>query len=198
VIFHNVFSNHREIVMPGVSPLNWHSNFEMKRKKKSMRITSAIGGLAGACALTLINQIAARVDKQAPRLDLLGMNAVAKFFKNPKAAPVLFRKLLPMSVAGDLLSNTLYYAMASGRTKDNTLLRGLLLGLGAGLGAVVLPKPLGLDASTTNLTRKTQAMTMAWYILGGLVAAAVMNAIEEKESRHKKVTVQDKELVSVL
>ena len=158
-----------------------------------MKLTAAIGGLAGACALTLINQLVSKVDKQAPRLDLLGMNAVAKFFKGPKSAPVLVQKLLPMSLAGDLISNTLYYALASGKTKDQTLLKGLALGLGAGLGAVALPKPLGLDSSTTNLTRKTQAMTIAWYVIGGLVAAAIINVINENEAISEEKDVIKKE-----
>jgi hypothetical protein len=161
----------------------WHSNFiSCVETKTNMKLSAVIGGLAGACALTLINQVVSRIDREAPRLDLLGMNAVAKFFKGPKTAPLLVQKLLPMSLAGDLVSNTLYYALASGGSKDRTLLKGLVLGVGAGLGAVVLPKPMGLDSSTTNLTRKTQAMTMAWYIIGGLVAAAIMNTMDERQS----------------
>jgi hypothetical protein len=149
--------------------------------KVMMKLTSALGGLAGACALTLINQAIAKIDKKAPRLDLLGMNAVAKMIKSPKSAPLLVQKLLPMSVAGDLVSNSLYYSMAKATTKNKTLVRGLLLGLGAGLGAVALPKPMGLDETTTNLTTRTQVMTIAWYVIGGIVAAAVINAMEEKD-----------------
>lgn len=146
-----------------------------------MKISSAIGGLAGACALTLINQAIAKLDKRAPRLDLLGMNAVAKFFKSPKSAPMVVQKLLPMAVAGDLVSNSLYYSMASGKTKRQTLIKGALLGLGAGLGAVALPRPMGLDATPTNLTTRTQVLTIAWYVIGGLVAAAAINAMDERE-----------------
>jgi hypothetical protein len=146
-----------------------------------MKLSSAIGGLAGACALTIINQVMAKVDKQAPRLDLLGMNAVAKFVKSPKSAPLIVQKLFPISMAGDLISNSLYYGMASGSSRNQTLLKGLFLGIGAGLGAVTLPKQLGLDETPTNLTRKTQGLTVLWYAIGGLVAAAVINAIEEQE-----------------
>src|SRR5690606_20451044 len=110
-----------------------------------MKLAAAIGGLAGACALTLINQLVSKVDRKAPRLDLLGMNAVAKFVKSPAGAPQIVQKLFPMSLAGDLFSNTLYYAMAGGGSRKSTLVKGALLGLGAGLGAVALPKPMGLD-----------------------------------------------------
>ncbi len=146
-----------------------------------MKLAAAVGGFAGACALTLINQVIAKLDKKAPRLDLLGMNAVAKFVKSPTGAPDIVQKLLPMSVAGDLVSNTLYYGLAGGGSKQKTLIKGALLGLGAGLGAVALPKPMGLDETPTNLTSKTQALTVLYYVLGGLVAAATMNAIQENQ-----------------
>jgi len=148
----------------------------------AMKLSAAIGGLAGACALTLMNQAIAKVDRKAPRLDLLGMNAVAKFVKNPRSAPLFVQTLLPMTVAGDLISNTLYYALASGRDRNKTLIRGALLGLGAGLGAVVLPKPMGLDNSSTNFSRRTQVMTIMYYIIGGVIAAATINAIEKDKA----------------
>lgn len=141
-------------------------------------MSSLIGGLAGACALTLINQGVAKIDKEAPRLDLLGMNAVAKIFKSANTAPPMIRTLLPMSVAGDLLSNSLYFGMASGSNRNQRLLKGVLLGLGAGMGAVSLPKSLGLNEAATNMTDKTKLLTIAWYVIGGLVAAATINAIE--------------------
>lgn len=146
-----------------------------------MKLAAAVGGFAGACALTIINQVMSKFDKKAPRLDLLGMNAVAKFVKSPQGAPDIVQKLLPMSVAGDLVSNTLYYGLAGGGSKQKTLIKGALLGLGAGLGAVALPKPMGLDETPTNLTPKTQALTVLYYVLGGLVAAATINAIQENE-----------------
>ncbi len=74
---------------------------------------------------TLINQGASKIDREAPRLDLLGMNAVAKFVK-PKL-PII-GGLFPLALGGDLISNTLYYSMAEENTKGSTLLRGALLG----------------------------------------------------------------------
>jgi hypothetical protein len=161
-----------------------------------MKLSSAIGGLAGACALTLINQAVAKIDKKAPRLDLLGMNAVAKFVKSPRSAPVVVQKLLPRVVTNDLISNTLYYALASGSSKKQTVVRGLLLGLGAGIGAVALPKSSGFDATPTNSSRKTQALTIVWYVLGGLIASAAINAIEDQTSPGK-VKIKRKELYAI-
>jgi hypothetical protein len=149
----------------------------------AMRLSAAIGGFAGACALTLINEAIRKFDPRAPRLDLLGRNAVAKLIKGPASAPLLVQKLLPLAITGDLISNTLYFSLASGKNRNKTLMRGALLGLGAGLGAVVLPKPMGLDSSTTNRAGRTQAMTIMYYVIGGLVAAAAINALERNTER---------------
>ena len=61
-------------------------------------------------------------------------------------------------------------------------MRGALLGLFAGLTAVILPKPLGLpqDASSKNLG--TQIMTVGLYLMGGLVAAAVTHLVEDAQT----------------
>jgi hypothetical protein len=145
-----------------------------------MKLSTAVGGLAGAAALTIINQGVSQVDKEAPRLDLLGMNAVAKVAK-PRMS-LSDNKFFPLALGGDLISNSLYYAMAKGKTPQQTLLRGALLGLGAGISALVLPQRMGLNASLVNRTTKTKVMTVAWYIIGGLVAASAINLLESKNS----------------
>ncbi|HLT73862.1 MAG TPA: hypothetical protein VKZ68_02210 [Ohtaekwangia sp.] len=145
-----------------------------------MNLKAVVGGFAGACTLTLINEGFALVDKKAPRLDLLGMNAVAKLVKNPASTPLL-KNLLPVSLVGDLVSNSLYYGLASGASRERTLIRGALLGLGAGIGAVTLPKPMGLDERPTNATTRTKAMTVLYYLVGGLIAAAAINALDDKK-----------------
>ena len=143
-----------------------------------MDFKNAVGGLAGACALTLINQGVAKVDKDAPRLDLLGMNAVAKFVK-PKLP--IANNLFPLAVGGDLISNSLYYAMAKGETHKSTYLRGALLGLGAGVGAITIPQKLGMASGAVSRKPSTKLMTVAWYIIGGLVAAAAINLLHKNE-----------------
>lgn len=147
-----------------------------------MKLSAAIGGFAGACALTLINQVIKKFDPEAPRLDLLGRNAVAKFIE-PVLAPPFVTKLLPLAVTGDLISNTLYYSLAGGKDSNRTLLRGALLGLGAGVGAVVLPGSMGLQKSPTNLTGRTQVMTVIYYVIGGLLTGVVINAMEGNKTK---------------
>jgi hypothetical protein len=148
-----------------------------------MKLSHAIGGLAGACALTLINQGVARLDREAPRLDLLGMNAVAKLVKTVQPMAPLAVSLFPAAVAGDLVANSMYYSLAGGPSKASTLLKGMLLGLGAGIGAVGLPSTLGLNEMPTNLTPRRRLMTIAYYIAGGLIAAATINAMDKTRKK---------------
>jgi hypothetical protein len=146
-----------------------------------MNLKSTIGGLAGAVALTALNESIKRIDKDSPRLDLLGMNAVAKLIKGAGLKKVVKgEKLEQVSMTGDLLTNSLYYGMADAGNDQQTYLRGTLLGLGAGLGALTLAKPLGLDETAPYVPLKTKAMTVAYYIIGGLVAATVINLLSNR------------------
>jgi hypothetical protein len=142
-----------------------------------MKASSTLGGLAGALALTLLNEGVKKIDKNAPRLDLLGQNALAKLMKGNEMLPKAAEKFFPL--AGDLLTNSLFYGMSRGKTTGNTFVRGILLGLTAGIGAVTLPKHLGLEEKPTSKNVENALMTVAWYVVGGLVAAAVISAIDK-------------------
>jgi hypothetical protein len=150
-----------------------------------MKASSTLGGIAGAVALTLLNEGVKKVDKNAPRLDLLGQNALAKLMKGNNILPQAAQKLFPL--AGDLLTNSMFFGMARGNGTGNTYVRGALLGLSAGIGALTLPKPLGLEEKHTNENSHKALLTIAWYVIGGLVAAAVINAIDEHQPAKSKV-----------
>ena len=61
------------------------------------------------------------------------------------------------------------------------MLRGAGYGLFAGLGAVGLTQKLGLSDKPVTKTTETKVMTVAWYLLGGLVAAFVIQKVGEME-----------------
>jgi hypothetical protein len=132
-------------------------------------------GLVGACALTLIHETARRFLDDAPRMDVLGMRALSK-----AAHAVDFQPPVPLheaALAGDLVSNSLYYSLVGAGPARDGLRNGALLGLAAGLGAVFLPEPLGLGRQPTARAPATQAMTVAWYLVGGLAAGAAYSAL---------------------
>ena len=138
-------------------------------------------GLAGACALTLVHQVARKLTDKAPRADILGMRAIAKGIRKTGRQSPPDDKLYPMALAGDLVSNSLYYSLVGTDGGAGTWLRGAALGLGAGLGALALPGPMGLGSRPTNRTGATRVMTVAWYLLGGLAAAGVSTLLARCE-----------------
>ena len=88
-------------------------------------------------------------------------------------------ELLKWTLAGEASSNVLYYSFAGVGSKKSVWLRGALLGICAGITAVVLPKPLGLSEEHSNKTTETKVMTLSLYLLGGLAAAAVSKLVDE-------------------
>lgn len=147
-----------------------------------MNTESAIeGGITGATTLTILHEIVRKLDPDAPRMDELGMQALAKGFKKLNLDVPDKDNLYLLTTAFELLSNGLFYTLAGAGNKNNVLLRGTVLGLLAGIGAVVLPSKLGLYEDASNRTPKTKVMTIAWYLIGGVVAAAVAEKLEERK-----------------
>lgn len=113
-------------------------------------------------------------------MDILGMRSISKIMKGiGEEPPQDEEELHNWSLAGDVVSNSLYYSLAG--TGKDAWWRGAILGAAAGAGAVLLPGPLGLGEEPSNRTSKTQAMTVGYYLLGGMVAAAVGYALSGDE-----------------
>jgi hypothetical protein len=130
-----------------------------------------LSGAAGALSLTALHQTARALTDDAPRMDLPGMRALARAFRAADASPPPRDTLYDLTLAGDLVSNTLYYGLVGAGEEGGEWTRGALLGLAAGVGTVVLPPLLGLGSAPSRRTPATAAMTIAWYTVGGLAAA---------------------------
>ena len=145
-----------------------------------MTTWKALGsGLAGALALTAVHEIVRRQSPQAPRMDVLGMRAIARSLEAVGQEPPAGERLHQLALVGDVVSNSLYYSLVGLGKDRHTLRRGAILGLIAGLGAALLPPVLGLGNQPHRKTPWTQVLTVLWYLAGGLVAAAVAQAVEE-------------------
>jgi hypothetical protein len=129
-------------------------------------------GLAGAAALTAVHETARRRMRNAPRMDVIGMRALGRTMERVGMRRPPRRRLFLGTLAGDIASNAAWYSLVGLGRPSHVWRRGLLLGLAAGVGAVVLPPMLGLGRSPGTRTPKTQALTVAWYVAGGLAAAA--------------------------
>ena len=138
-------------------------------------------GLIGACALTLIHQSARQITPNAPRLDVLGMRAVRQSLTNLDQPAPTGTTLYRTTLAGDLVSNAFYYSLVGAGQPDSAVWRGALLGGLAGIGSVVLPGPLGLGQAATARTNATAAMAVAWYTIGGIVAALAYRILAPKQ-----------------
>ena len=121
--------------------------------------------------LTLLNESARQFMPAAPRIDLLGQRALARAIESLGGKPPSGQRLRGAALAGDLISNSLYFSLVGAGEAEHRWRRGLLLGLGAGLGTVLLPPLLGLGNRPAGRAHATQAMTVAWYVAGGLTAA---------------------------
>ncbi|KGE12542.1 hypothetical protein [Sphingobacterium deserti] len=144
--------------------------------------TNIVAGAAGALLLNVIHELARKNIKDAPRVNELGEEGVVKISEAMGVKPPTGNKLYASTLAYDFVGNAFYYsAVGKGKSK-NIWLRGLGLGLTAGIGAIALPKKIGLDDQPVNHSKLTQVLTVAWYTLGGLAAAAAAELLKESPS----------------
>jgi hypothetical protein len=142
-------------------------------------LPSLAAGFAGAVALTALHEVARRLrPHDAPRMDVLGERGLRKLLHLADLPQPSEGVAYSATMLGDILSNGFYYSLVG--SGPRSLSRGLLLGAAAGVGGVVLPGPLGLGEAPSNRTPQTQAMTVAWYTVGGLVAGAVAQALRHR------------------
>jgi hypothetical protein len=113
------------------------------------------------------------------------MQANQRFVFSPLGVRLSDRNLYLATLAGDLLSNSIYYAAvvaAIGRSDKNSVLkRAAFFGLGAGALTVALPPLVGLKQQPTRNFAKTATLTAAWYLLGSLVAATAFNSMRSSQ-----------------
>jgi hypothetical protein len=145
-----------------------------------MKLLSALAaGFTGAIALTVLHETARRLrPADAPRMDVLGERGLRKMLGLADLPQPDGDTAYAATMLGDILSNGLYYSLVG--SGKHSLRRGVLLGVAAGVGGVVLPGPLGLGDGPSNRTPQTKAMTVTWYTVGGLVAGAVARALRSR------------------
>lgn len=149
----------------------------------SNKTAAALSGFIGACTLTLIHESVRRIVPAAPRMDILGMRAIARTLRKADVTPPDPEPLHAIALVGDVLSNSAYYSLvgAGNGEGDGALLRGTLLGAAAGVGAVLLPGPLGLGDGPSRRTTATVVMTIGWYTAGGVAAAVAYRCLAKRE-----------------
>jgi len=147
-----------------------------------MNQNNFLAGLGGAIVLTLLHESLKHVNEDMPRIDLVGEEAVLKAtnligveIDNPET-------LYQTTLMADILSNAAYYSMISGEGKalwGNAISVGLL----AGVGAIKLPEAFGLDDEPVTKTSKTKFLTVGYYLIGALAAAALFQTLESTKNK---------------
>lgn len=145
------------------------------------KVKALAGGLAGAGALTVVHEVTRKLHPDAPRMDLLAKNGLAKMVRRTSGIVPSEGKLFGVSLAGDLVSNAIYYSLAGTGSKRSVWIKGALLGLAAGIGAVAVPQQMGMSNKYSNDSNEKRGLTIAFYVLGGLVAAATINLLRGSE-----------------
>ncbi len=136
-----------------------------------------LGGLVGALALNILHETYKRMDSKAPRVDLIGEEALSKTIKRAGYKPPAGNKLFTATLAADVISNAFYYSLIGIGKKKNIMARAAILGTTAGAGALVLTKPLGLSDAPIKRSNRTKALTIVWYLTGAIVAGAAIQAL---------------------
>lgn len=138
---------------------------------------AAAAGVSGAVALTAVHQAAQLFTADAPRMDVVSRRAIAAGLERTDHDVPDELTLQRWALGGDLVANSLYYSLVALGGSKGAWRRGAGLGLAAGAGALLLPQRMGLGAPPRSYSTANQLMTVGWYTLGGLVAAAVAAAL---------------------
>ena len=153
-----------------------------------MKVSAALaGGLAGTLTVASLHEALKRVTSDAPRLDILNMELIRKVLKNMNQEVPKEDELQRWAVGLEVFCDTAYYSVAGTGDKKGVWLRGALLGLVAGVTAVVLPEPLGLPNEPSNKTLATQLMTIGLYLMGGLASSAITELVNNVRSDNENV-----------
>ncbi|HKG07462.1 MAG TPA: hypothetical protein VKB19_13425 [Pedobacter sp.] len=142
------------------------------------KITNLLAGLAGSVALNLLHE-SLKNKRTTPRIDFLGEQALQKTVRYFGGNITDTEDLYKATLAGDIISNTIYYSWIASAKRQHLYAKAIAMGLLAGIGAVKLPEPLGLNPKSVAKTDGIKAMTVAYYVFGALVTAAVASAFKK-------------------
>lgn len=154
--------------------LRWASHGKEGKKHSGGHVGAAVAaGLGGAIALNILHETIRKNCANVPQVNEVGEEAMDKMLK--KANVELNEDALyGATLAADILSNGVYYAALA------TNKAGILSGVLGGLGAVVLPKYLGLDDAPVAATDRKKVMTVAYYTFGAAVTGLLYSMFKKK------------------
>jgi len=145
------------------------------------KIKNLLAGLGGAVALNVLHESLKKKGSDMPRVDLLGEEALQKSLQYFGTSIYDQSTLYKATLAGDVFSNALYYSLIGAGSNEHIWTRAITYGLAAGVGAITLPKPLGLDPEPVTKSQQTKVLTVAYYLAGAIVTGCIIKAMGKKE-----------------
>lgn len=145
------------------------------------KIQNLLAGLGGAVALNILHESLKKTGHNMPRVDLLGEEALQKglghFGEHIDNEDTLYGATL----AGDLISNAVYFSAIGAGGPNYIWSRAVGIGLTAGIGAITLPEPLGLDPEPVAKNNTVKALTIGYYLAGALVTGAILTVLNKRK-----------------
>lgn len=154
--------------------LQWASTGKAKSCETGSVWQAGAAGLAGAVALNIVHELVRKNADNVPAVNEVGEEALEKVLAK-KDVKLSDEQLYLATLAGDIVSNGLYYAATA------TNKYGALSGILAGLGAVELPKYLGLDDRPVASTDRKKMLTVAYYTLGAAVTSLLFLSLTKRK-----------------
>lgn len=124
----------------------------------------------------------------------MGMQALSKVLRGTSWSD---SRLFYVAMVGDLVANSLYYSLSGVGSPRSLWLRSTALGLAAGVGAVLLPKPLGLNEQYSSRSLHTKIATVGLYVAGALVTTAILKLLSKKQ-KERQITWENRLLTSAM
>ena len=129
-----------------------------------------IAGFGGAIALNILHEIIRKNFTDVPHVNEVGEEALLKVTDQTPFS-ISSDKIYAATLAGDILSNGIYYATTA---TQNNMASGLI----AGIGAVALPKHMGLNDEPVASNTKKKLMTVGYYVFGAVVTKLIYDKIK--------------------
>ena len=140
-----------------------------------------LAGLAGAVVLTLVHEVFRKNDPEAPRINEVATEGMEKLTGQSLSSSNKGTYLA--ALAGDLISNGIYFASAATPAKGNSFLTPLLSGLIAGTGGVLLPEKLGLNDNPVAGSDKKKGLTIGYYVIGALATTIAYKILDNRSRK---------------
>ena len=131
-----------------------------------------LAGLGCAIALNIVHEIIRKNFHNVPEVNKVGEEALNKALTTIDMKITDKDQLYGATLAGDVLSNGIYYAATATTGFD------MVSGVAAGLGAVLLPKKMGLDDSPVAESNQKKIMTVGYYLFGAVVTKLIYDKIK--------------------